>query len=607
MRTAFINADPPGDMSFSAALYTDEGFKIYEPRNLELFGDWKWTPLDEYPGWKNQSPLSVYTYALVFKLLGVNFFSIRILSVIYSMFTLLLLYFFIKRNYGKDCANLSSVLYAANYFLIMYNRIGFYETHLNFYLMAALFAFTEAFADFRDNTDSKKSLTNKILFRRIILILTGTLTLASAFFIKKSVLLAVAAVLPCLIIIFLNKYFHYSSKKLKKQFSRILLIFGIFYIIFAHIKLVDSLFDKGILNKISFISALIEIFPDFDPIYLMIGKALFIEAVFLQPLTFFTAIIYAIYSFQKYLNDPKIKNTDFILSSWLIFGFLMLTLLEYHPSRYYMLISIPLVILCSRSVTCLKDDELKLFILNKQGKLFGIFKLATSVLASVYVIITLAFQVVPFKSKKALMHWIYREAESGFPDYLLILICGCVFISAACLIYIIFKKKYMRKILSYSRLPYALIILILIIQLFQYGKWALFHENKMINISKELSMEIEPNAVVAGSWSAGLVIESKNPAIIVQKDLRYNASLLEDLIHGKEIPVSADKKGSLSVYKNDAPVYFAVSPGTTFEKNIFTHYKQYFNPDSLFKTIGLGYFDVQIFKIQPGKNRGDSR
>ena len=62
MRLVFINADPPQDLSFSAALYTDEGFKTYEARNYIHFGDWKWTSSDMYWGWKSESPLPVYTY-----------------------------------------------------------------------------------------------------------------------------------------------------------------------------------------------------------------------------------------------------------------------------------------------------------------------------------------------------------------------------------------------------------------------------------------------------------------------------------------------------------------------------------------------------------------
>src|SRR4030067_2878509 len=39
MRLVHINADAPQDLSISAALYTDEGFKTYEPCNMVIFGD----------------------------------------------------------------------------------------------------------------------------------------------------------------------------------------------------------------------------------------------------------------------------------------------------------------------------------------------------------------------------------------------------------------------------------------------------------------------------------------------------------------------------------------------------------------------------------------
>jgi len=57
MRLAHINADAPQDLTTSAASYTDEGFKTYDARNHALYGDWKWTPDDEYEGWLTKSPL----------------------------------------------------------------------------------------------------------------------------------------------------------------------------------------------------------------------------------------------------------------------------------------------------------------------------------------------------------------------------------------------------------------------------------------------------------------------------------------------------------------------------------------------------------------------
>ena len=601
VRVSFINADPPENLSFSAALYTDEGFKVYEARNLELFGDWRWTDRDEYPGWKNQSPLSVYTYAGAFKVLGVNFFSIRIVSILYSIFTLLLLYFFVKRNYDRDIAILSSAIYAVNFLLAMYNRLGFYETHLNFYFMAALFAFTEASGIVRTKISLYKRALNRELLYRIIFFITGIAALIAAYFIKKSSVLAAIAVVPALVIIISGKYFKCDSKTCLKLFTIMAVVLALFYIVTAHFNYIEFLFPGNYISRSGLARVINMISRSFDPVHLMMGKALFVEAVFLQPVTFFTGIIFAVYSFKNVSGSDKKNAVDLILSSWFVFGFIMLTLLQYHPSRYYMLISIPLVILCSRALYSIGNNNLKSFILKRQGFPFGVLKILIAALASAYVIVSLFFHIIPFRTKKDILHWIYREAEAGFPDFRVIIVVVIMFILISAFVYLLFKKKYLAKIINYRSFANLLLVLIFSIQFFQYGKWFLFHENKLESASLELNRETEPDSVVAGSWSAGLVIESRNPALILQKDLTYNAKLLDDLIIGKEIPVTLrSKTGVVSSCSKNFPLYFAVSPGTIFERKIYRKYEKYLKKENLFKTIEFGYFDVNIYKITNG-------
>ena len=72
-----INADAPQDLSISAALYTDEGFKTYSSRNRYYYGDWKWTPEDGYSSWYKGSPVPAYMYLNWFRYFGSSFASIR--------------------------------------------------------------------------------------------------------------------------------------------------------------------------------------------------------------------------------------------------------------------------------------------------------------------------------------------------------------------------------------------------------------------------------------------------------------------------------------------------------------------------------------------------
>ena len=94
LKLFFITADAPQDLTISASIYTDEGFKTLSARNKVLFGNWKWTPLDEYESWAKKSPLSAWIFVKSFKLFGPSIFSIRIVSVLYGSCTLLLFFIF---------------------------------------------------------------------------------------------------------------------------------------------------------------------------------------------------------------------------------------------------------------------------------------------------------------------------------------------------------------------------------------------------------------------------------------------------------------------------------------------------------------------------------
>ncbi len=127
MRAVHINADAPQDLTTSAATITDEGFKTYDPRNIVLYGDIKWTPEDEYQGWAGTSPLATIPYLWIFRNFGVSYASIRLLSVAYAALTMILLFLFLMRNYDRATALVGLLLFGTNYFTAMYNRLGLFE------------------------------------------------------------------------------------------------------------------------------------------------------------------------------------------------------------------------------------------------------------------------------------------------------------------------------------------------------------------------------------------------------------------------------------------------------------------------------------------------
>jgi hypothetical protein len=88
LRLIHLGADTPPELSGSAALYVDEGYKTLSPRNLVLFGATHWNPHDVYAGWMSGSPVTQWSYYASFRLFGTSVESARGVTVFY--FALLL-------------------------------------------------------------------------------------------------------------------------------------------------------------------------------------------------------------------------------------------------------------------------------------------------------------------------------------------------------------------------------------------------------------------------------------------------------------------------------------------------------------------------------------
>jgi len=136
------------------------------------------------------------------------------------------------------------------------------------------------------------------------------------------------------------------------------------------------------------------------------------------------------------------------------------------------------------------------------------------------------------------------------------------------------------------------------LQLFQYGKWFLFHEHTLYTASKELGRELPPNAVLAGSWSAGLVVENRARAVIIQSLIPYNYKLINKILYDIDISTNSLKNGKIvTLPENGIPLYLAVCRNVVFEKAISDTYREQLRPENLIKTIQFGYFKVEIFKL----------
>ncbi|HSQ34691.1 MAG TPA: glycosyltransferase family 39 protein, partial [Candidatus Binatia bacterium] len=137
LRIQHIKADPPtvlAQISGSAGIYFDEGIYCHNARNKILFGKWitdEWNPL------VYNAPLTMIYY-LAFRLFGISIVTVKAVNIIFGLLGILLFHAAVRRYLKPGAALALSVLFAFDFYWLMYNRIGLLE---NFSALCFLLSF----------------------------------------------------------------------------------------------------------------------------------------------------------------------------------------------------------------------------------------------------------------------------------------------------------------------------------------------------------------------------------------------------------------------------------------------------------------------------------
>jgi 4-amino-4-deoxy-L-arabinose transferase-like glycosyltransferase len=605
MRLVHINADAPQNLTISAASYTDEGFKTYDARNHALFGDWKWTPEDEYDGWSVKSPLTALPYALIFRQFGVSYASIRVLSVFYAAVTMLLLFAFLVRNYGRLTGLIGLVLFGTNYFTAMFNRLGMFESHLICYIMLSICGFSEAFRPFRVRRagESGAPYVLKKTAYRASFIAIGFLGFAGGFFIKRNLLIIIPALTPAALI-YIAARFNRSGRFINRVFIVFMAAFLILYYSFAHsfeykvnlafLLMSVKVFGQPVANFLPFTA--------FDPLQNVLLKSMYLEFVFLHPFTFFAGFLFSLYTFHQYIFGNRRVTADLFLASWLVFGFIFTNAMYYSPSRYYLITVIPLVALAARLIADFPNVNIGAFFTGKKHFPHNLIFALFMIFALLYTGIVFIEQTLPAALRNSLVDRLYPSFVKG--DYAegIIAIGIAAAVCLGCIAAVLVWRKRLVALLHNPKLPAILLSVILALQLYQYGSWFLFHDHALYRASKELGEELPRDAIIAGSWSAGLVVENGMKALILQSLIPYNHNLVKKILYDAEIPVNRLKDGKKeTAYENNIPLYMAICRNVIFEKQIVETYRDHFVRENLVKSVRFGYFKVEIFKMKKSR------
>lgn len=614
MRLVRLSADPSPDLSISAALYTDEGFKAYSSMNVVRYGDWKWTPRDNYGGWYEGSPVPTQLYIAWFKLFGVSFASLRAMNVLFGALTMIALFFIVRRYYDNLTAFVAMTLFGTSNFLIGYNRLGFFENLQVFFALIVFYCFSEVFSR---RIQIKKALTSrKINVSREVHImvaaaLVGAVATACALMTKQSVSIVFFALIP-----FFTHYFVYRHKKLNTllihKFYATIIVFTVGYLFIAHFGWFEMTF-RHILDKKFFDVSLNYLFPikagssshlgvggseNFDPVYMSFVKSLYLEFVYLQPIVFFCGLFFAFYTYYMFLYRQKLNVMDAAFATWFLFGFLFLAIMKYHPSRYYMLIVVPMIVLAARFITSYRPglkDRLPLgrWTLKRLAMLVFWFYFIY------YTGLSVVLSVIPFGVRKKIYDYAYFNIlHNNISAFVPLLVGAAVYVVLVFVIVIPLIPVLQKQLLN-KRFYAGIFAVILIFDAFLYLKWVTTSDTKLYDYSVRVGRELPANAVIAGCWSADLAIEGGQRALVLQEAMTYNKDTLDSILKNEPIRVkSLDVKGvKQREYVTGLPLYLSVGMNMPADIKIKKAYSQYIIPSRLVMKDTLGLYDVEVYRL----------
>lgn len=473
LRAADLRADPPPDLSWSFAPYTDESLNTYSARNFVLYGSWK---IDEFLPFVIY-PLVNMLVALVFKLFGIGFVQVKLLSLLAGALGVLAIAFLVKEEAGKTAALLSALLLATCYPLVMYSRLGLVETvQILFLLLTGLFW-----------VKGRKE--------KLYLILCG-------FFAASTILLVkLSAVFIAPVMLVLLSFDFFQNRDKKNFFARILLFLagGVIAIIIWFFTVFLPYKNEYLKYVLRHSSESPAGHPQNLPAYLFntftfgLRSKLLPRMVWIAILGFFSL---------PWLAKKQNLVLRYIFLVFL-FGLLMLGYMNYRPPRYEIIL-LPCMIIAS-AVTIVKIMKTRMIFPPAKPK--------------VWKTVLYGFWLWPFSLQLLLYASNFQNypqpgSESGILALGLVIAFGFAFAGYSLLRLrdsgISLQSHWLR-----ITIVMIFVILTLRLDLGQFHSWFSNRTYNLINYSRELDRLLPENAVVGGSWAPPLMIESRKRALCI--------------------------------------------------------------------------------------------
>ncbi|HSV95796.1 MAG TPA: hypothetical protein VLM75_02550 [Spirochaetota bacterium] len=568
LRMYSLNSDPPDYLSWSAAIYVDEGYKALDARNILKYGAPRWSEHDSYRGHRDESPVIHAVQLWIFETFGIKIINLRYFNIAVSVGIIVLTLFVLSFFFNKRTIFLLGLAMSINVILLFHSRIALYELPMVF-LCVLLFLPMFFYLSRMGQIDR----AGHILFvfaLSLVVVLVSWLGMR----IKGSFAIYIGSVLAAFAFAAILPFF-----KKRTRYPRILDPKNLFLMAIGGILLVSFILYVWQANlgfQVRYLG---------NP-FILLGKIWFLEIIYLQPNTFLMAVLctiavikilgnrrYFSYNRERFLQ----YQIDVFFALQFIFSFLVVYMSSYSPLRYFLFSEVSILFLAGRFVANY-DGEIK--ILN-EGR-----KRPKSAARSLIIFVLMFYIAIQFVIFLVMLFLSYETRKVIFDDFYLNLTKGVlagpgasfVFILIAVVLPLVFylAKNYDDFVAFIQKhiTPKMMIFLLIEVQLIYLLSWQ-FNRTTTIRDAMDFVNTLPAGSVMIGDWAPMLCFESDLKPIYSNPDDRRNVG---------NIPLLRPDYVVVKSHKNEEAKYNEYVPGLI-------------EPDNFIYGFKVQAFDIKIYRV----------
>ncbi len=568
LRVYDLESDPPDYLSWSAAVYVDEGYKALDARNTIKYGSNHWTPYDEYRGHHYTSKIIYDIQVRIFERFGVRIVNLRYFNIAVSLGIILAMLVTLSFVFDAVTILLLGLAMAINVVMLFHSRIALYEAPMIFVgtlLLPGIFLYF--------NHNYFTTTVRKLLYGMVLMAVMAGMT-SVGMGIKDSFALymfsmMIAFVFAALLPFYKKRKIPHPLLDLKNFFSLLLIgILAVFviltlwqmYVTYRHPQIAGERF--------------------FGSPVMLLAKLWFLEIIYLQPNTFLLCVlcviaILKIFYSRRYVNFTRgelfIYQLDLFFAIQLILSFLLVYLLSYSPLRYFLFSEVAILYMAGRFVGNYEKEMRILRSGRKPAK--GPIGAALIFLLVFYIaiqfVIVCVMLFVGYDSRREIFDKFYLNMMKGdisnphayFVFILILVVLPAVF----------FITKNHHDIANFVKrhLSGKLMIFLLIeVQLIYLLSWH-FGKTYTLRDSMNFVKTLPANSVIMGDWAPMIAFESELKAIYSNPFENLNMRAIGK-IRPDYVVLDSNKK--------EEEIYNAFEPGLIKPGNmIYNFWVQAFN------------------------------